>query len=566
MAPPTQYYNMSVNLQPGPDVAYTISATGLNDTITATTFANVVTLQFTCEAAETATTYIAISVPGYDEIGIFFQHQCQHPSTFNVGQDTFIPSIVVDGAVKRDLQPLVVNPGENFSKFWVWLSDSVLPPQQYAVTVDGANLYGLETTVTYANGQTAYDKSTSIFQPISGFNIFYDCPFQKKKNQTHSLMDVHISFGWKDVFTFQVMKICGVPPNPRLGLMIGTAKNGGDVASEGVIQPGFDEAQPAIYHAGMISQSFYMWLDMNKTIGDEQNFLVEFLVEDPSVLNIVGNDLVGTIKMDGPTAKDTILKLDLLCYRPGNTSAIIMVKFDQAWDPVEIYLNKTCMLPELDVGYASTGGTLTPDVVHHNVVVGTELVVAESELTTKFNVWIPHSWAERSAPYQQFEVVTIGYDRMFVSPLDGLTTTDRAVPADPGAILAGIYVTYRCESPPERSTSTLNLTLNVGWVTPLTWEWTKKCGPQPQPGHSSGWSPFGIFAFTVFIIILVWCLGGCAYNYIRKDQRGAEAIPGITLFRACYHRCFPAPRYTPQTDYNYDKAPDYGGTSYQSEL
>jgi len=187
-------------------------------------------------------------------------------------------------------------------------------------------------------------------------------------------------------------------------------------------------------------------------------------------------------------------------------------------------------------------------------------------------IWIPKSYS-LITPYQQFQIQSFSFNLAFMDATLKVQKGDKARSSTNPAGTPYLLVTYRCVTPPDISESQLNVTINYGWGQPLTFSWVKRCDSSLEPTNnggdssSSGWTPFGIFAFTVFILILVWCLVGCGYNYVAKDQRGADAIPGINLYRSIYYKCFPSPKYTPQTDYNYSEreAPDYGGTSYQSE-
>jgi len=285
-------------------------------------------------------------------------------------------------------------------------------------------------------------------------------------------------------------------------------------------------------------------------------------VQDPTVVNFVVDGAIGTAwQPTSPNAKETVVKFSLYCLRPGSTSGIILFKFDNNWDPIQLYFFKNCSQQMLNVGVMQGDVQFDPNIVNQGVVTGFNYQETVNHQTTEFTFWVPSTWTTNT-PYQQFLVNSLTMTGGFMEVDYAVVNGNKAFGQEtspPSTVL----VTYRCASPPPESTGKLNLTLNLGWEQTVSFTWIKHCGPPSS--SSSAWSPFGIFAFTVFILILVWCLVGCAYNYVAKDQRGADAIPGINLYRSCYQRCFPAPRYTPQTDYNYDKAPDYGGTTYQSE-
>jgi len=262
-----------------------------------------------------------------------------------------------------------------------------------------------------------------------------------------------------------------------------------------------------------------------------------------------------------------LLKLNFLCLKEVNVSFSVMITMD-SWAPVVMYFQKRCYDPEIDVGTYQTGG-LVPNIVHKNIVQSTIWEVPATEDDTELMVYIPKSYQSIS-PYQQFVLKSYYADLNFIDPIVNTPHGTRARPEQSPLAMSYIYIRFRClPPPPEISTTRMNFTLQTGWLQEVTFEIIKHCNTHVDNGgggSSSAWTPFGIFAFTVFLLILVWCLVGCAYNYVAKDQRGADAIPGITIYRAIYYRCFPAPKYTPQTDYNYDKdTADYGGGSYQSE-
>jgi len=92
-----------------------------------------------------------------------------------------------------------------------------------------------------------------------------------------------------------------------------------------------------------------------------------------------------------------------------------------------------------------------------------------------------------------------------------------------------------------------------------------------EAGSSGGgWSTAGIFFFSVFIIIVVFCVAGCGYNFIKNEKTGFDVVPGASYYRACYEKVFPVKHYTPQLDTHSDikdsSAKSYGSTTYQDNL
>jgi hypothetical protein len=99
----------------------------------------------------------------------------------------------------------------------------------------------------------------------------------------------------------------------------------------------------------------------------------------------------------------------------------------------------------------------------------------------------------------------------------------------------------------------------------------KTCKPVTNdPPASGGWTTAGIFFFSVFIIVIVFCVAGCGFNFVKNEKTGFDVVPGATYYRACYEKMFPAKQYTPQLDTHSDhkdsSATAYGSTTYQNDL
>jgi len=134
-----------------------------------------------------------------------------------------------------------------------------------------------------------------------------------------------------------------------------------------------------------------------------------------------------------------------------------------------------------------------------------------------------------------------------------------------------LLINYNCKfRGREHRTVKLNVTLwfNASYDN-ITVEWRKTCGPDVD----DGWGAASIFFFTVCILFLVLCIVGCLYNYVQHNQTGCDIIPGIGMYRSCFHRvelcfysCFGEPRYSPQIDYDNPINDEEYNVSYQTNL
>jgi len=561
----TQFFNITFSTGAGIIAPiYTLTGTGLNGTADYS-YAETTDFLFTCNDFGTDSSRIVISVPPYDEIVVYVQHLCQRANYFNLA---YVSGAVGNQAAILDGEP---NPrwsfesddGQPFTTFYAWLTAThEPPPQTYTVTLDYDTTIGLETDILSMNWV-----ATDSQDVVSDFEIHYSCPAAAAPIVIP--INVHIFTGWHKTFDFSFIKKCGVTMPHRIGMMVGLEKNGSEVVVDGVVQPSWNSSNYYSYVAGDISQTFWFWLSPGKP-NDEQNYLIQISATDG--FTVTGDQFQGVMKtpLEGPE-HDIAITFHFLCLKDTNVTFKIEIAMTNWASPI-LHFQKRCADPQLDIGvYESNDNraTLVPTLVHHNVASPNITTINSDQATSDFFIWIPRSYAAIT-PYQQFAIKSFHFDDAYLNAEYKVMKSDKAHVSDYVKGTSFLRVTYRCSTPPDVSTSFLNFTITIGWQQDITFQWQKHCDSrvtaQPSGGHSA-WTPFGIFAFTVFMLILVWCLFGCAYNYVAKDQRGADAIPGITLYRSVYHRCFPTPKYTPQTDYNYSEreSPDYGGTSYQSE-
>ena len=123
----------------------------------------------------------------------------------------------------------------------------------------------------------------------------------------------------------------------------------------------------------------------------------------------------------------------------------------------------------------------------------------------------------------------------------------------------------------------VTLVMSFGWAPQNNLEayFLVPCAPAaPSGGGGGGWSGAGIFFFTVFILALVGCLGGCAFNYVRVGKRGLAVVPLYATASKCADklRGGPSREWTPQMDAESGQAArttnysNFDGDGYQSNL
>lgn len=105
-------------------------------------------------------------------------------------------------------------------------------------------------------------------------------------------------------------------------------------------------------------------------------------------------------------------------------------------------------------------------------------------------------------------------------------------------------------------------------ITPLGYDdikldWLKECLPENKPYvDSGGMSGAEKFFLVVFILITVFCVAGCGYNYISRGRSGWEVIPFHD-----YLCCKNQRRYSPRMDYDQPIGDDDSyGASYSADL
>jgi len=110
-------------------------------------------------------------------------------------------------------------------------------------------------------------------------------------------------------------------------------------------------------------------------------------------------------------------------------------------------------------------------------------------------------------------------------------------------------------------------------ITPLGYDaieldWMKVCLPGTDPFVDGGDGMSGVakFFLVVFILITIFCVAGCGYNYVSRGRSGWEVIPFHNFF-VTYLCCKIQRRYSPRMDYDQPIGDDDSyGASYSADL
>jgi len=271
------------------------------------------------------------------------------------------------------------------------------------------------------------------------------------------------------------------------------------------------------------------------------------------------------------------IQFTLKCRAEGISKVSVKVNVGE-FDPIVVFVRHECKTPNVFVG--SPYSKNVPNVVKDGVVVQSwnEKSDTSADLID-FGLWLPDAGKFAQQYFEATATTNAQADVLQVTVqkgtlLHGAKTWSSWVgtasgesgsvinPIQKSVAVTKLQVKYTCGpyskvytsdvrsmslNPKDRSFSTgqVTLSLHVGWETPISFTWTKSCGPQSKSESSAfvglsrtksvteggGMSGAGIFFLTVFIISTAFCFAGCAYNKFKEDRSGFDIIPGIDVFR-----------------------------------
>lgn len=97
-----------------------------------------------------------------------------------------------------------------------------------------------------------------------------------------------------------------------------------------------------------------------------------------------------------------------------------------------------------------------------------------------------------------------------------------------------LLMDWRCEKARDKPYE-VEITIPIDNYEPIQFTLTKMCDYRQAEGGNSnkGWAVFGVLACIFIVISMLFCCGGFVYKTRVQDQRGIDALPGMTLLSAC---------------------------------
>jgi len=251
------------------------------------------------------------------------------------------------------------------------------------------------------------------------------------------------------------------------------------------------------------------------------------------------------------------------CYWRNSEDAFTRVNVSLApYDDIFFYFTKPCILPELNVGTELN----LPNIISNTTVLNNvSLSSPADETQSEYYMWL--------APYSvlkdlNFNFLPVTSDKSIVAV--GIRATNPSKFLNT-SVSNGFYLSWTCLTITQAVTS-VRVSIDINFERNLEFNVTKTCPERNGPSSPPGWSTAGIFFFVVFLIIVVFCVAGCGYNFVKNEKTGCDVVPGASYYRSCYEKVFPPKRYTPQMD-NYDtttsassSGKSYGSTAYSDNL
>ncbi|KAA8531924.1 hypothetical protein F0562_006359 [Nyssa sinensis] len=97
-----------------------------------------------------------------------------------------------------------------------------------------------------------------------------------------------------------------------------------------------------------------------------------------------------------------------------------------------------------------------------------------------------------------------------------------------------LIVDWRCEKAHDTPYE-VEITIPVESYEPIQFTLTKMCEYEQNEGEDTtrGWAIFGVLSCIFIVFSTLFCCGGFVYKTRVKNQRGLDALPGMTVLSAC---------------------------------
>eukprot|EP01006_Ploeotia_vitrea_P063455 TRINITY_DN85567_c0_g1_i1.p1 TRINITY_DN85567_c0_g1~~TRINITY_DN85567_c0_g1_i1.p1 ORF type:complete len:394 (-),score=183.32 TRINITY_DN85567_c0_g1_i1:122-1303(-) len=359
-------------------------------------------------------------------------------------------------------------------------------------------------------------------------------------------------------------------------LQVGIIPNGNTVVNNGVVQAGWmTPAQTLEPQDGRLEMYFSM---KQSTPPQRISYQILTGAMPAGIVDVsITEGRQNTVESGGAGA---YVLFDFDCVSNGTAAIQIDVNPD-GYDVFSVFINKKCSNMPPTPGFSiGTKPVNPPNIVRDGVFDETWQwpVVNGSVEWMVFYVWMANATFP-ATPFQLLQAGDTWANNLIMSPEATVTLDPTAQPLAPGVTPTGVNVTFNC-LPNEHGPSEVVFGVQPQNGAPVFVQVVKACRQPDFPPYvpvlpgGDGWSPFGIFAFTVFLLIVGFCVFGCIYNAAFLHKRGTDVIPCIDVYRAWFDNN--APVFTPQMDYDdtstgsskslasSGRAGGYGAT-YQSE-
>ena len=421
--------------------------------------------------------------------------------------------------------------------------------------------------------------------PLSVMTIDFFCHSIGSMHSTDTGVTISVDYNWVTPLNITFIKQCSVSPILET-LSIGTTPNETDIAANGVVAQNWQSSGGYVYGPDEIfSDVFMFYLCIGCSPGAPATAPMSFnITMDNQAVDVYDLIFEGTDSSIRSgilrPAESSPFRAHVQCKANGTGTTYWEVNFGADWHLLQFAFTYTCVFPYLDVSYATLAQSVASNtVVNPTFSSFTNVVIPAGEQTSLFWVYLDGNANNPVVLPHQFYALSFNYPQ--TAHMDQPQVYDQNYQSAPylAPNYTPIQVIWTCTG---FDSIPVTLSIRYGWSAGNTMQimFTKNCAPwaPPTPGDhpaSNGWSAAGIFFFTAFMLSLVLCLAGGAWNYFKEDKRGWEVVPFYTACQGCVdkYKARGNQHWTPQMDTSggVQSGTKYGGfedrgDSYQSNL
>lgn len=492
---------------------------------------------------------------------------------------------------------------DNTVRFYFYLANAVersmdqpngvIAPFAFEVVSSNAQQVTAQTVSYNASFDNIDPLNYAIFdaaQPLSVMTIDFACHTIGSLHSTDTAMTISVDYNWATPLNITFVKQCSLSPILET-LSIGTTPNETDIAANGVVaanwvgQSGYSYAPDEIF-----SNVFMFYLCLGCQPGAPALQPMPFnITMDNQAVDVFDVIFEGTDSSTQsgvlPPLQSSPFRAHVQCKTNGTGTTYWEVNFGSQWHLIQFAFTYQCVYPYLDVSYA----TIDQSVAANTVVVPTfssfgNTLIPTGEQTSLFWVYLDGSTNDPLVLPHQFYAISFNWPQG--SAMGQPQVYDQNYQSAPylAPNYTPVQIIWTCTG---FDTIPVTMSIRYGWGPGHTMQimFTKQCAPwQPPNGPgddgpgSNGWSAAAIFFFTAFMLTLVLCVAGGAWNYWKEDKRGWEIVPFYSACAGCVdkYKSKGNQHWTPQMDTGASSGGQaagqkYGGfedhgDSYQSNL